>query len=135
MAWSKESGLGTCVQTPGLIFTENDAVIPDVVWITNERLAQGLDEAGHLIVAPELIIEIASPGKSSGDRDRQSKRKLYSIYGVQEYWIGDWQLQNMEVYRRENAQLCLQETLYKEDCLTSPLLPNFSLPLVQIFTP
>ena len=132
--WSAISGLGQTVQTPGLIFTENDAVIPDVVWISNERLAQGLDEAGHLIVAPELIVEIASPGKSSGDRDRQAKRKLYSVYGVQEYWVGDWQLQNLEVYRRENAQLFLRETLYKEDCLTSPLLPDFSLPLSQIFT-
>ena len=134
MAWSKEFGLGKCVQTPGIIFAETDAVIPDLIWISNERLAQGLDEGGHLIVAPELIIEIASPGKSSGDRDRQLKRKLYSIYGVQEYWVGDWQLQNIEVYRRENAQLYLIETLYKEDCLTSPLLPDFSLPLERIFT-
>jgi Uma2 family endonuclease len=133
--WSIVSGLGQTVQTPGLIFTENDAVIPDVIWISNERLAQGLDDGGHLIVAPELIVEIVSPGKSSGDRDRQAKRKLYSIYGVQEYWIGDWQLQNLEVYRRENAQLSLQETLYREDCLMSPMLPGFSLPLHQIFTP
>ena len=104
-----------------------------MIWISHDRLAQGLDEAGHLTLAPELVIEIVSPGKNSGDRDRQLKRKLYSIHGVQEYWIADWQVKNLEVYRRQDAQLQLIETLYESDCLTSPLLPEFSLILSQIF--
>ncbi|NJK61972.1 MAG: Uma2 family endonuclease [Synechococcaceae cyanobacterium SM2_3_1] len=51
--WSISSGLGKAVQAPGVIFSNVDNVIPDVVWISNERLANGLDEAGHLTLAPE----------------------------------------------------------------------------------
>ncbi|MFM7580140.1 MAG: Uma2 family endonuclease [Microcystaceae cyanobacterium] len=131
--WSKKSGLGKCVQTPGIIFTEVDAVVPDLIWISHDRLAYGLDEAGHLILAPELIVEIVSPGQKNSQRDRQLKRKLYSIHGVQEYWVADWQLQTCEIYRRDNTQLALISTLYASDCLTSPLLPEFSLNLSQIF--
>ena len=44
--WSRASGKGKAFMTPGVIFTEADNVIPDVVWIRNERLATLLDEEG-----------------------------------------------------------------------------------------
>ena len=46
--WSSQTGLGKAAFGPGIIFTEADNVIPDVVWASNERLAELLDEAGHL---------------------------------------------------------------------------------------
>jgi Uma2 family endonuclease len=124
--WSKQTGLGEAVTAPGIIFTDTDNVIPDVVWVSQERLTTILDEAGHLTAAPELIVEVLSPGKKQERRDRQLKLKLYSIQGVQEYWIVDRDKQQVEVYRRENAILKLEVALFKEDNLTSPLLPGFS---------
>ena len=85
--WSEQSGLGNAFQTPGVMFTPNDAVIPDVVWVSRDRLASGINDTGHLIVAPELIIEILSPGDLNEQRDKEVKLKLYSLHGVQEYWI------------------------------------------------
>jgi Uma2 family endonuclease len=123
--WSRESGLGQACTTPGIIFTENDNVIPDVVWISNERLAVLLDEEGHLTGAPELVVEVLSPGKVQEDRDRQAKLKLYSVEGVQEYWIANWRLQQVEIYRRENSQLKLVATMLSADEITSPLLLGF----------
>ncbi|MEM9163454.1 MAG: Uma2 family endonuclease, partial [Cyanobacteria bacterium P01_F01_bin.4] len=131
--WSRQTQLGKPFQTPGVIFTPTDAVIPDVVWISRERLAKGLDESGHLIVAPELMIEILSPGERNEQRDKEVKLKLYSLRGVQEYWIVSWQLKNLEVYRRTDAQLQLISTLSAEDTLTSPLLPGFNISIAQIF--
>ncbi len=104
-----------------MIFTPNDAIIPDVVWVSNERLASGVDEAGHLVVAPELIVEVLSPGPLTQQRDREVKLKLYSRHGVQEYWIVNWQLETLEIYRRSEAQLQLVGTLLQGDVLTSPL--------------
>ncbi|HBY76579.1 MAG TPA: hypothetical protein DEG47_06160, partial [Cyanobacteria bacterium UBA11148] len=46
-----------------------------------------LDEAGHLTAAPELIVEVLSPGVENVRRDQEVKLKLYSSRGVQEYWI------------------------------------------------
>ena len=131
--WSKATGLGQAFQAPGVIFTPTDAVIPDVVWASQACLAHGLDAAGHFIVAPELLIEILSPGAQNEQRDREFKLKLYSRHGVQEYWIVNWQLQTLEVYRRTAAQLHLVATLSANDILTSPLLPGFSLAISQIF--
>ncbi|ASC70044.1 hypothetical protein XM38_009740 [Halomicronema hongdechloris C2206] len=131
--WSEETGLGSAFQTPGVVFSPTDAVIPDVVWISQDRLANGIDEAGHLTVAPELIVEILSPGEQNEQRDKAFKLKLYSIHGVREYWVVNWQLQTLEVYRREAAQLQRVSTLMVDDSLTSPLLPNFRLPIASVF--
>ena len=52
---------------------------------------------------------------------------------MQEYWIVDRQLQQVEVYRREKAILELVATLYVSDELTSPLMPGFTCPLARLF--
>lgn len=131
--WSEMTELGSSFQAPGVIFTPTDAVIPDVVWISRDRLANGIDEAGHLIIAPELIVEVLSPGALNEQRDKEVKLKLYSLHGVQEYWIVNWQQKTLEIYRRADAQLKLVATLLDGDTLTSPLLPGFSNPIAQIF--
>ncbi len=124
--WSEKSGLGIANGAPGLIFAEDDDVAPDVVWIGNTRLAQILGEDGKLHAAPDLVIEVLSPGWSNQRRDREAKLKLYSRRGVQEYWLFDWQQPMLEVYRRENEQLVQVSTLFLDDEITSPLLPGFS---------
>jgi Uma2 family endonuclease len=131
--WSIETGLGKAATTAGLIFTDADNVIPDVVWVSYERLAQILDESGHLAGAPELVVEVMSPGEANEKRDRQSKLKLYSVQGVREYWICDRLQQKVEVYLRENGVLKLAMTLFKEDNLTSSLLPGFSVSVAGLF--
>ncbi len=132
-AWAEETGLGNSFQTPGVIFTEVDAVIPDVVWASNERLANGIDDSGHFTVAPELIVEILSSGEKNEQRDKKLKLKLYSLHGVQEYWIVNWRLKEVEVYRREDARLQKVSTLLVSDTLTSPLLPGFECAVSGIF--
>ena len=131
--WSCDTGLGEVMPTPGLIFSDADNVIPDVVWISEERLVEGLDSSGHLIVAPELIIEVLSAGSENERRDREAKLKLYSTRGVQEYWIINWQSPQVEVYRRQKAILTLACTLFPGDELVSTLLPGFSCEIGRLF--
>lgn len=131
--WSDQSSLGQSAVNPGIVFSESDSVIPDVVWASNERLERLLDEAGHLTAAPELVVEVLSPGKTNERRDREAKLKLYSVRGVLEYWIVNFKEQTVEVYRRENAVLTLVATLYRQDQLTSPVLPGFSYLVSKFF--
>ncbi len=131
--WSTQTNQGRTAFAPGLIFTDADHVIPDVVWVSNERLAEIIDPAGHLIGAPELVVEVLSPGEVQQKRDRELKLKLYSVQGVREYWICDRFQIKIEVYRRDNGILKLAATLFTEDHLTSPLLPGFSCPVHQLF--
>jgi Uma2 family endonuclease len=131
--WNRNTGLGRANGAPGLIFAEDDDVAPDVVWVSNERLALILGEDGKLHGAPELIVEVLSPGWSNQHRDRQAKLKLYSRRGVQEYWLVDWEQQKIEIYRRANEALAQISTLLRDDILTSPLLPGFTCKVSQLF--
>ncbi|MFK0735007.1 MAG: Uma2 family endonuclease [Gloeotrichia echinulata GP01] len=131
--WSEETGLGKPAVAPGIIFSDADNVIPDVVWASNERLERLLDEAGHLTGAPELIIEVLSPGEKNEKRDKETKLKLYSVQGVLEYWICDRTQKKLEVYRREQATLKLAATLFEQDELTSPVLPGFKCLVSKFF--
>ncbi len=132
-AWSEDTKLGNSFQTPGVIFTETDAVIPDVVWASNERLENGIDNSGHFVVAPELIVEVLSSDEKNEQRDKKLKLKLYSLHGVQGYWIVNWRLKELEVYRRDNASLQTVSTLLTTDTLTSPLLPGFECAVSSLF--
>jgi len=86
-----------------------------------------------LHAAPELMIEVLSPGKKNEGRDRQAKLKLYSRRGVLEYWIVDWRQRRVEVYRRDQIALRLTSTLYAQDTLQSPLLPGFACQISALF--
>jgi Uma2 family endonuclease len=131
--WNDQSRLGAVFTGPGLVFAEDDDVIPDVVWISRERFERGRDEAGHFVVAPELVIEVLSPGKENEDRDRKAKLKLYGRRGVQEYWIVSWLRRNVEIYRRKYGRLQHFMTLNATDEITSPLLPGFSRQVKSFF--
>jgi len=132
-AWSVQTGAGEANLAPGVIFAEDDDVAPDVIWISHTRRATALGPDGHLHAAPELVVEILSPGTTNERRDREAKLKLYSRRGVLEYWIVDWRTQQVEAYRREELALRLVATLYTTDTLTSPLLPGFSCEVVTLF--
>ncbi|MBV9923956.1 MAG: Uma2 family endonuclease [Acidobacteria bacterium] len=131
--WSDESQMGAALVTPGLVFADDDDVAPDVVWVSRERLQGMLDKAGHLTKAPELVVEVLSPGKANERRDRQAKLGLYSRRGVLEYWIVDWMQRLVEVYRRERGALKLTATLYADDVLESPTLPGFACQVAKLF--
>ena len=123
--WSLESGLGTTIISPGIVYSKSDSVIPDLVWVSHKRLREIEDEVGHLTASPELVIEVLFPGAEQARRDRQAKLKLYSMEGVMEYWIVDRFKQQVEIFRRQEGQLQLTMTLFKSDAITSPLLPEF----------
>jgi Uma2 family endonuclease len=131
--WNDHNHLGTVVQAPGVIFSPEDAVAPDVIWVGRERLVGALDSGGHLHVAPELVVEVLSPGAANERRDQEAKLKLYSLRGVREYWIADWRQRLVIVFRREGSALALAGTFYEGDTLEAPLLPGFQCPVSQIF--
>jgi Uma2 family endonuclease len=118
---------------PGVFFAEDDDVAPDVVWVSSRRVSEALGEDGTFHAAPELIVEVLSPGLANQKRDRETKLKLYSRRGVDEYWILDWQRHSVEIYRRKNVRLVLVTMLSESDTLTTPLLTGFSYRISELF--
>ncbi len=131
--WDEKTGLGVANIAPGIIFSIHDAVAPDVVWVSAERLPHILGDDGKLHDAPDLAVEVISPGWQNETRDRDTKLKLYSRRGVREYWIVDWQKGRVEVFRSQRARLAQTATLHQEDELTSPLLPGFACQVASLF--
>jgi len=129
----RERRTGTVVPGVGVVFDQFNGVIPDLVYLSQERKKHIL-EGGRLTAAPEIVVEILSPGATNEKRDRVVKRKLYSTRGVHKYWIIDCEAKSVEVYRkRKEGGLKLAANLHAEDDLTSSVLPEFRLPLSQLF--
>jgi len=132
-SWSRRTKAGEAINAPGLLLAEDDDVAPDVTWMSRERRAIAFQEDGKYHSAPELVVEVLSPGPTNERRDRATKLKLYSRRGVLEYWIVSWREQRLEIYRRDEAILKLHSTLYKTDQVQSPHLPGFMCQVSQFF--
>ena len=72
----KANPIGILVPGAGAIFSDYDAVIPDLAFVRNERwdeVVTGEKFTGAL----DLVIEILSPGTQNRQRDLSAKRYLY----------------------------------------------------------
>jgi Uma2 family endonuclease len=115
-----------------LILSDLDAVIPDIVFILNERMSQVVT-GDRLTAAPDIVVEILSPGADNLRRERVAKRQLYARFGVREYSILDPREGAVEVYVLDGDALKLSSTLKESDQLTSAILPGFGCPVTSIF--
>ncbi|WP_083862915.1 Uma2 family endonuclease [Calothrix sp. PCC 7507] len=77
--------------------------LPDLM-ILSEKLAAILGQTNRGTIElemppPELIIEVASPGKTNEERDYRFKRSEYAARAVPEYWVINPEARNIIVYR------------------------------------
>ena len=114
------------------MFSHFDVVEPDLLYISNAR-AREVMTAKHVKGAPDLVVEIGSPGTRR--RDETIKRRLYERSGVPEYWVIDPELDVIRVYRRDGDRFerPLELSLEAADVLTTPVLPGLEMPLTQVF--
>ncbi len=124
--------IGEVLATPGVIFDTFNAVIPDLVVVLNER-RDAITAGERFVGAPNIMIEIASPGAENMRRDRIMKRQVYGKFGVNEYWVVDPASRTVEVYQPHNNTLQLAATLSVDDELTSAVLPDFTCSVSSIF--
>ena len=118
----------------GIVFDDFNGVTPDLLFVRTERMNRIRVGDSHLNAAPEIVIEILSPGSSNEERDQIVKRKLYSSRGVSEYWIVDPAGHTIEVSRRrKEGGLKTVAVLSEGDDLTTPILPEFRVPVAEMF--
>jgi len=132
-SWLEEHPIGQIYYAPfDVVFSKFDVVEPDLLYMSNERATEVLTQA-NVQGAPEIVIEIGSPGTRK--RDETIKRRLYERSCVSEYWIVDPELDVVRVYRRKSEEFDRPIELRAEsgDVLTTPLLPELQLPLARIF--
>ena len=124
--------IGRVVPGAGAIFSDYDAVIPDLAFVRNARWNQIITN-DRFNAAPDFVVEVMSPGKENRDRDLLVKRQLYAKYGVQEYWVVDTENHFVEVYALQNGRLESAASFRNADVLTSSLLPGFRMSVSSVF--
>ena len=125
----REKPTGSVWPGPGVVFSDFSGVIPDVVYVSSERRRE-IARGGRISGAPDLIVEVLSPGPENERRDRQAKRQLYRKYGVKGYWVVDPSKLAIQIYR--TSKLRLIATLGVRDDVTTPLMPGFRCSVGEI---
>jgi Uma2 family endonuclease len=111
-----------------VVLSEIDVVQPDLIFIGREHASRVTEE--NIQGAPDLVVEIRSPG--TAHRDLTLKRKLYGAHGVAEYWTVDVDADRVEVFRGDAGALTRVATLDAGDTLESPLFPGLLIDLAAV---
>ncbi len=127
-----QNPIGKIWVTPGVIFDEYNSAIPDLVFIAKERIPQ-IASGIHIVGAPDLAIEIMSPGSENVRRDQIVKRQTYAKFGIREYWIVEPIVEVIEISRLQTNVLASVGTFRNGDQITSPLLPDLSFTVKDVF--
>ncbi|MDE2786567.1 MAG: Uma2 family endonuclease [Chloroflexota bacterium] len=125
-----ETGLGIVYQVAGVVVSDSSALGPDIVAVRSERV--GI--IGPTVIdggPPDIVVEVLSSNRHA---DLVRKRELYESAGVPEYWIIDGDANTLTVLElAEDGTYSERTVLTSADTLTTPLFPEFSLPLARLF--
>jgi len=122
--------LGQILDAPcDVVLSRFDVLQPDIFFVSSSRLA--IIGEKFITGAPDLVVEVLSPGTRR--RDRISKAKRYARFGVREMWIADPDRKTIEVFVNTGDGF-RREALYDGDrVLRSPLLPGLEIPIARVF--
>jgi Uma2 family endonuclease len=123
-AYVQANGGAVFVAPVDIVLTDFDVVQPDVLLFTPERehLLHMRQVTRH---APDLAIEILSPGTARNDRVR--KPRLFERHRLKEYWLVDPDEPSVYVYQLMAVRLSLRATARGDERIDSPLLPALHL--------
>lgn len=119
---------GECQMAPLDVRLADDSVVqPDVIYVSPARRAILGDRVEG---APDLIVEVVSPGTAR--RDRGEKLELYARSDVREYWIVDPEAKHIEFLQNEGGRFVV--TPPERGAIRSRALPGLVVPLVEFWT-
>ncbi|MDA8333704.1 MAG: Uma2 family endonuclease [Peptococcaceae bacterium] len=107
---------------------EDQVVSPDLVFIAKDRLA--IVRESHIQGAPDLVIEVFSPG--SEFTDRKHKGDLYFANGVTQYWMVDPDTFLVEVLSLAEGGW-LVGVYDEKDTFSSPVFPELRIEVKDFF--
>lgn len=126
----QRAGLGEVFGAPfDVELSPNTVVQPDVVVVLQENASIITDT--HIVGAPDLVVEVASPG--SVGYDRRIKQDAYVRTGVREYWYADPAARTIEVLVLEGDRYSSAGVFVDRSRLLSRVLPGFPVRVEQFF--
>jgi Uma2 family endonuclease len=123
--------LGELLMDVDTIFGEHDVRRPDLLFFRKSRRHLITDEA--IEGAPDLAVEVLSPG--SERTDRRDKFKQYAAGGVKHYWIVDPKQQTIEAYVLRKGKYVGRVRGSGSDVVKLPPFPKLGIPLAKLWRP
>jgi Uma2 family endonuclease len=110
--------------------SEPDTVrAPDAAFVRRDRVEQVGDAQGYFPGAPDLAVEVISPGDKVSEVEEKVEEWLNA--GVSLLWIVSPKLRTVTVYRSHNDVT----TLTEKDALNGEqVVPGFRYPVARLFT-
>jgi Uma2 family endonuclease len=126
----EKAKLGIVIHAPcDVVLSQFDVLQPDIFFISTGRMAVIGEK--YISDAPDLVVEVLSPGTRK--RDRFIKSKRYARFGVREMWIADPQKKTIEVFVNAEEGFRRDALYAGDDVLRSPLLPGLEVQLSRVF--
>ncbi|GBF81744.1 Uma2 family endonuclease [Aphanothece sacrum] len=101
--------------------------IPDLLYVSFDKLGEIILEDDACPIPPELVIEIISPDQSFSDLSE--KAEAYLKAGVDRVWLIDTRVKKITVFYPDSTP----QTKGGNESLEDNILANFSLTPQQIF--
>jgi Uma2 family endonuclease len=125
----QNAGVVYAAETGFQIAHDPDTVLaPDVAFVARERIPPEGEPDGYWAIAPDLVVEVASPYDSAPDLQEKVTRWLEA--GVRSVWVVYPDARSVVVHEPSGHAKTLREddTLSGED-----ILPDFSCEVREIF--
>ena len=126
-------GLGRVMGSDSGVWLERDPDTvrePDVAFFSTGKIPRDARVTGYAEVAPDLVVEIASPSDSR--REVHDKARMWLSHGVRLVWVVHPETRTVDVHRPDQAVV----TLGDQDALGGlDVLPGFTCPVSGIFGP
>ncbi len=124
------AGLGRVFLAPlDVVLGKHNVLQPDLLFVARDRLE--IIGTANVQGGPDLAIEILSP--STKERDRVAKRRVYSKYGVREYWIVDPATKTVEIAVNKSGSLTTCGVYHDNGIVFSPSFPTLKVDLDALF--
>ncbi len=115
--------------TDVLLPSEPVPVEPDILFVARGR--EDIVGESRIEGAPDLVVEILSPG--NWPYDRNEKYRLYQLNGVREYWLADYRARTIEVFVLEAGEYALLGKWGDGDLATSRVLAGLEVDVSEVF--
>ena len=107
--------------------SENFTPVPDLLYVSFDRLPESWHENAACPVPPELAIEIISPGQTFGQMTQ--KAGYYLTGDVLQVWIVDPVTKSVTVFYADRAP----RTYLNNEVITNDLFPELSVEIDRLF--
>ncbi len=128
----RQHDLGELFHAPlDVTLDDHNVVQPDIFFISKARA--GILKDGRIIGAPDLCVEILSPGTEHLDRVR--KLELYARFDVTYYWIVDLGSRTIEEYVLSGDLYRVRSVTGYEEPFRPAAFPGFEFTLSVVALP